>query len=170
MKKMLLRIGIMFLFLSIHAEMNANTPLHLPFEPVSSFLDKEFPPFYKKQIVDISDEELIQTMKNALNTIYDEKKMDFNSFNVDKSGSEITLTGAGEFYKEDITLTSTFSTSGKILSFTGQFKPNTELSKRNFKRISNGQNPKDWFPKAIQKSIAADKISLAFDENTQKPT
>jgi hypothetical protein len=170
MKKILLRIGVLVLFLSIHAEMNANIPPHSPFEPVSNFLDKEFPFFYKKQTVDISDEELIQTMKNALNTIYDEKKMDFNSFNVDKSGSEITLTGAGEFYKEDITLTSAFSTSGKILSFTGQFKPNTELSRRNFKKISNGQSANDWFPKAIQKNIAVDNISLSFDENTQKPS
>ncbi len=173
MQKILLQIGIilliLFMNLATYASKSPNSTLPT-FESIPSFLNKELPSFYKKKSIDISDEELIQTMKNALNAIYDEKKMDFNSFNVDKSGNEVTLTGAGRFYKEDITLTSTFSTSGKILSFTGQFKPNTELSNRNFKRVSKGQSAKDWFPKDIRRSIAVDNISISFDENTQKPS
>ena len=68
---------------------------------------------------ELNDEALIQSMKNALYQIYDEKKVKFGTFNVEKSNNEITVTGNGELYKEAITLSSTFTTGEKLLSISG---------------------------------------------------
>lgn len=176
MKTKFLRLQVSLLLLGFCFIVNAGTPLYkvLPTNPTPFITlpqpDSPFAfPFKNKKTV-LGDEELIQKMKDALYLIYDEKKMTFNEFNVDKSGNEITLTGSGELYKEDITITSIFTTGGNILSFSGKFKPNTEVNNRNFKKITAGEDAGDWFPKTIQRNIVVDNISIAFDENSHQPT
>ena len=117
-----------------------------------------------------SDDELVQQLKSSLATIYKEKKIVFNDMNVDKSGSEITVTGSGELYGEDITISSAFTTDRKLVSFAGKFKATKKVSNRTFKSLTNGASLKDWFPSALQSAIVIDNISIAFDESSQKPS
>ena len=155
------------LFSSLYAHDNS-----IPPQQYFSFEIYSPQPIFLVPYVDkTNDEELIQKVQAAIGSIYgDSKKIKFGTFDVDKSDSEITVKGTMEFYKEDISISSTFTTGRKLLNIKGSFSPNTQLSKKNFKRITTGANFKDWFPKAIQKSIVVDNVSIAFDENTQKPS
>ncbi len=134
--------------------------------------DMQLPPLFnfskKNKKVD-TDEELVQKLKSALETIYNKKKIRLNDFNIDKSDSEITLTGEGVIYGESITLTSTFTTSKKILSIVGTFKAAGTVKKKAFKRFTAGKNLKNWIPEALQSNIVINNISMTFDENSQKP-
>lgn len=124
--------------------------------------------FYPKQ--SNSDDELVQQLKASLSTIYKEKKIVLNDMSADKSGKEITLTGSGELYGEDITITSIFTTDKKLVSFAGKFQSTQRINNRAFKNLTNGANLKDWFPSALQSAIVIDNISIAFDESSQKPS
>jgi hypothetical protein len=117
-----------------------------------------------------SDDELIEQLKTSLATIYKSKKIVFNEMNVDKSGSEITVTGSGELYKEAIEITSVFTTGRKLVSFSGKFKGTKKIGNSTFKNLTNGAKLKDWFPSALQSAIVLDNISIDFDESNQKPS
>ncbi len=135
-------------------------------------------PLFKQSNIDFSipyrlteameEEELIQQMKSALYTIYSEKKIKFNDFNVDKSGKEITLSGTAQLYRENITISSTFTTDRKLLKIAGKFSPGTNFKNQKFKNITTDSKGKSWFPRTLQDKIQVDNISFSFDEATQK--
>ena len=172
--KSTLIIGFLLLFgIALQAGISTYQPntVHRFIEEVGLFSKVE-KLFYKRKKTkkEILDDEIIQQLKTALATIYNEKKIDLQDINVEKSGTEITASGSGKLYGEAIIISSVFTTDKKILSFSGQFKSAKSANRRNFKKFANGANFKDWFPDNLRSSIDIDNISIAFDESSQKPS
>ncbi len=121
--------------------------------------------------VELDDEILIQKLRTALSSIYKERKLKFKNFTSDKSDTEITLNGTVEFYKENISVSTKFTTDGSLLSLSGKLAPSSKLNNRKFKFLTKSKKGlADWFPKGLQKRVALDNISIEFDEATQKPS
>ena len=117
------------------------------------------------------DDALVQKLKTALTSIYKESKLEFKNFSSKKSDNEITLNGTLEFYREDISVSTLFTTDGKILSLSGKLQPGKKLSNRKFKFLSkSSKGLANWFPETLRESIALDNFSIAFDETSQQPS
>jgi hypothetical protein len=119
----------------------------------------------------LDDEVLIEKLKTALSSIYKENKLKFKDFTSQKSDNIITLNGTIEFYREEISVSTKFTSNGSLLSLSGILKPGEQLNNRKFKLLTkSSKGLAEWFPETLQKSIALDNISIAFDEASQKPT